>query len=210
VNALQQRLAPLPLIAILRGVRPAEAMQIGQALIDTGFVAIEVPLNSPEPLASIGHLAAAFGDRALIGAGTVLTAAHIEQIAEAGGRLIVMPHGDPALIRAAKARDLLCVPGVATPTEAFGALEAGAHALKLFPAEALPPQVVKAWRAVLPKEIWLLPVGGIAPATMAPYLAAGANGFGLGSALYRAGMSTPEVATAARAFADAYAARGGG
>jgi 2-dehydro-3-deoxyphosphogalactonate aldolase len=120
-----------------------------------------------------------------------------------------MPHGDPALIRAAKARGLLCVPGVATPTEAFGALAAGADALKLFPAEALPPQVVKAWRAVLPKDVWLLPVGGIAPASMAPYLAAGANGFGLGSALYRAGMSAAEVATSARAFADAYAARAG-
>jgi 2-dehydro-3-deoxyphosphogalactonate aldolase len=204
VNALQQRLAPLPLIAILRGVRPAEAIPIGEALIDAGFVALEVPLNSPEPFDSIARLAAAFGDRALIGAGTVLTAEQVEQVAGAGGRLLVMPHGDPALIRAAKARGLLCVPGVATPTEAFAALAAGADALKLFPAEALPPQVVKAWRAVLPNEVWLLPVGGIAPATMAPYLAAGANGFGLGSALYRAGMSPPEVASSARAFAEAY------
>jgi 2-dehydro-3-deoxyphosphogalactonate aldolase len=209
VNALQQRLAPLPLIAILRGVRPAEAIPIGEALIDAGFVALEVPLNSPEPFDSIARLAAAFGDRALIGAGTVLTAEQVEQVAGAGGRLLVMPHGDPALIRAAKARGLLCVPGVATPTEAFAALAAGADALKLFPAEALPPQVVKAWRAVLPNEVWLLPVGGIAPATMAPYLAAGANGFGLGSALYRAGMSAPEVASSARAFAEADAARGG-
>jgi 2-dehydro-3-deoxyphosphogalactonate aldolase len=209
VNALQQRLAPLPLIAILRGVRPAEAIPIGEALIDAGFVALEVPLNSPEPFDSIARLAAAFGDRALIGAGTVLTAEQVEQVAGAGGRLLVMPHGDPALIRAAKARGLLCVPGVATPTEAFAALAAGADALKLFPAEALPPQVVKAWRAVLPNEVWLLPVGGIAPATMAPYLAAGANGFGLGSALHRAGMSAPEVASSARAFAEAYAARGG-
>jgi 2-dehydro-3-deoxyphosphogalactonate aldolase len=209
LNALQERLAPLPLIAILRGIRPAEAIPIGQALIDARFVAVEVPLNSPEPLVSIARLAGAFGDRALIGAGTVLTAQHIEEVAEAGGRLLVMPHGDPALIRAAKARGLLCVPGVATPTEAFGALAAGADALKLFSAEALPPQVVKAWRAVLPKDVWLLPVGGIAPASMAPYLAAGANGFGLGSALYRAGMSASEVASSARAFADAYRARGG-
>jgi len=204
VNALQERLAPLPLIAILRGIRPAEAIPIGQALIDGGFVAIEVPLNSPEPFVSIRHLAAAFGDRALIGAGTVLTAEQILQVAAAGGRLIVMPHGDPELVRAAKALALLCVPGVATPTEAFAALAAGADALKLFPAEALPPQVVKAWRAVLRKEVWLLPVGGIAPATMAPYLAAGANGFGLGSALYRAGVSAPSVASSARAFAEAY------
>jgi 2-dehydro-3-deoxyphosphogalactonate aldolase len=209
VNALQERLAPLPLIAILRGIRPAEAIPIGQALIAAGFVAIEVPLNSPQPLVSIRHLAGAFGDRALIGAGTALTAEQIAGVADAGGRLLVMPHGDPALIRAAKVRGLLCVPGVATPTEAFAALAAGADALKLFPAEALPPQVVKAWRAVLPKEVWLLPVGGITPTTMAHYLAAGANGFGLGSALYRAGMSAPDVAESARAFAAAYAARGG-
>jgi 2-dehydro-3-deoxyphosphogalactonate aldolase len=206
VNALQERLVPLPLIAILRGLRPAEAIPIGETLIDAGFVVIEVPLNSPEPLVSIGQLAAAFGDRALIGAGTVLTTEQIDQVAGAGGRLLVMPHGGPALIRAAKTRGLLCVPGVATPTEAFAALDAGADALKLFPAEALPPQAVRAWRAVLPKHVWLLPVGGIAPATMASYLAAGANGFGLGSALYRAGMSAPEVASSARAFADAYAA----
>ena len=208
MNALQERLAPLPLIAILRGIRPAEAIPVGQALIDAGFVAIEVPLNSPQPLVSIRHLAAAFGDRALIGAGTVLTAEQVLEVAGAGGRLIVMPHGEPGLVRAAKARRLVCVPGVATPTEAFAALAAGADALKLFPAEALPPQVVKAWRAVLPREVWLLPVGGIAPATMAPYLAAGANGFGLGSALYKAGMSAGEIASSARAFAGAYAACG--
>ncbi len=128
----------------------------------------------------------------------------------AGGRLIVMPHGDPAVIRAARAAGLLCVPGVASPTEAFAALAAGADALKLFPAEALPPAVVKAWRAVLPAQAWLLPVGGIAPATMAPYLAAGANGFGLGSALYRAGMGAAEVGERAQAFAEAYALAVGG
>jgi 2-dehydro-3-deoxyphosphogalactonate aldolase len=199
----------LPLIAILRGVRPQEALTIGEALLAAGFAAIEVPLNSPEPLASIERLAAAFGERALIGAGTVLEPARVHEIAAAGGRLIVMPHGDPAVIRAAKAAGLLCVPGVATPSEAFAALAAGADALKLFPAEALPPAVVKAWRAVLPRETWLLPVGGIAPASMAPYLAAGANGFGLGSALYRAGMRAAEVGERARAFAEAYAqARG--
>ena len=204
MTALHERLAPLPLIAILRGLRPAEAVAIGEALIGAGFTAIEVPLNSPEPLVSIGKLAAAFGERALIGAGTVLAAEQIAQVAGAGGRLIVMPHGDPALIRAAKAQGLFCVPGVATPSEAFAALAAGADALKLFPAEALPPAVVKAWRAVLPQEVWLLPVGGIAPATIAPYLAAGANGFGLGSALYRAGSGAAEVGSSARAFAAAY------
>ena len=210
MTAWQGRLAALPLIAILRGIRPAEALPVGAALIAAGFVAIEVPLNSPEPLASIGQLAAAFGERALIGAGTVLDPAQVGQVGAAGGRLIVMPHGDPTVIAAAKAAGLLCVPGVATPTEAFAALAAGADALKLFPAEALPPAVVKAWRAVLPATVWLLPVGGITPATLAPYLAAGASGFGLGSALYRAGMSAPEVAERARAFRDAYAVAAGG
>jgi 2-dehydro-3-deoxyphosphogalactonate aldolase len=208
MRLLQELLAPLPLIAILRGVRPAEATGIGAVLIEAGFVAIEVPLNSPEPLDSIRKLATAFGDQALIGAGTVLDPGDVDRVADAGGRLIVMPHGDPAVIRAAKQRGLLCVPGVATPTEAFAAIAAGADALKLFPAEALPPAVVKAWRAVLPKELWLLPVGGIRPDSMAPYSAAGANGFGLGSALYKAGMAPSEIAATARAFAEAYARRG--
>jgi 2-dehydro-3-deoxyphosphogalactonate aldolase len=204
MNALQEMLAPLPLIAILRGVRPDEAVAIGGALVEAGFGTIEVPLNSPEPLASIRALADAFGGRALIGAGTVRDPADVARIAAAGGRLVVMPHGDAAVIGAARQRGLLCVPGVATPTEAFAALDAGADALKLFPAEGLPPAVVKAWRAVLPKDVWLLPVGGIRPEGMAPYLAAGANGFGLGSALYRPGMSPAQVAATAGTFADAY------
>ena len=185
-------------------MRPGEAVAIGQALLDAGFRAIEVPLNSPEPLESIAALAAAFGERALIGAGTVLDAADALRIADAGGRLVVMPHADLAIIRAAKARGLLCVPGVATPTEAFAALAAGADALKLFPAEALPPAVVKAWRAVLPKDVWLL-LGGISPERRAPYLAAGADAFGLGSALYQPGHTPAEVAARAKAFAAAYA-----
>jgi 2-dehydro-3-deoxyphosphogalactonate aldolase len=204
MNELQARLALLPLIAILRGVRPQEAIEIGGTLIEAGFLALEVPLNSPEPLASIERLAHAFGERALIGAGTVLEPAAVEEVAAAGGRLIVMPHGDPAIIRAAKAKGLFCVPGVATPTEAFTALQAGADALKLFPAEALPPTVVKAWRAVLPKDVWLLPVGGITPEAMAPYRAAGADGFGLGSALYRTGAGAAEVGRSARTFAAAW------
>jgi 2-dehydro-3-deoxyphosphogalactonate aldolase len=208
MSPLEERLAPLPLVAILRGVTPAEAAGIGQALVAEGFVAIEVPLNSPEPLDSIKILADALGDRALIGAGTVRDPADVERTGQAGGRLIVMPHGDPAVIRAARQEGLFCMPGVATPTEAFAALDAGADALKLFPAEALPPTVVKAWRAVLPKDLWLLPVGGIGPQTMAPYLAAGANGFGLGSALYKPGRTPAQVAANARAFADAYAALG--
>jgi 2-dehydro-3-deoxyphosphogalactonate aldolase len=136
----------------------------------------------------------------------VLDPAQARQVAAAGGRLIVMPHSAPEVIAAAKGAGLLCIPGVATPTEAFAALAAGADALKLFRAEALPPAVVKAWRAVLPPETWLLPVGGITPATLAPYLAAGANGFGLGSALYKAGMTAAQVAVNARAFAKAWPA----
>jgi 2-dehydro-3-deoxyphosphogalactonate aldolase len=205
MSALKERLTGLPLIAILRGVRPDEAVAIGQALLDAGFLAIEVPLNSPKPLESIAALAQGFGERALIGAGTVLDPADVDRIAAAGGRLIVMPHADLAIVRAAKAQGLLCVPGVATPTEALGALAAGADALKLFPAEGLPPPVVKAWRAVLPKEVWLLPVGGITPERMAPYVAAGADGFGLGSAVYQPGLAPAEVAVRATAFAAAWA-----
>jgi len=204
MSTLYEHLTDLPLIAILRGVEPHEAVAIGRALIDAGFRAIEVPLNSPQPLRSIAALADAFGGRALIGAGTVLDPTDVAAIADAGGRLIVMPHADPAVIDAAKGLDLCCVPGVATPTEAFGALAAGADALKMFPAEALPPAVVKAWRAVLPKDAWLVPVGGITPQAMAPYLAAGANAFGLGSALYRAGQSAREIARCADAFVAAY------
>ncbi len=204
MSTLQEILQPLPLVAILRGVKPAEVVAIGEVLLEVGFVAIEVPLNSPEPLESIRLLATAYGDRALVGAGTVRDPADVQRIADADGRLIVMPHSDGAVIHAAKQRGLFCVPGVATPTEAFAALAGGADALKLFPAEALPPAVVKAWRAVVPAHHWLLPVGGIAATTMAPYLDAGANGFGLGSALYKAGMKPAQVAANARGFADAW------
>jgi 2-dehydro-3-deoxyphosphogalactonate aldolase len=204
MNALQEQMRTLPLVAILRGVEPGEAVAIGQVLIDAGFRTIEVPLNSPEPLRSIAALAGAFGERALVGAGTVLDPADVGRIAAAGGRLVVMPHADPAVIRAAKTHGLWCVPGVATATEAFGALAAGADGLKMFPAEALPPTVVKAWRAVLPKEVWLLPVGGITSERMAPYVAAGANGFGLGSALYQRGRTPAETAARAAAFVAAY------
>jgi 2-dehydro-3-deoxyphosphogalactonate aldolase len=204
MRTLQEHLADLPFVAILRGVKPDEVVSIGRALIDAGFRVMEVPLNSPEPLRSIAALAEECGEYALIGAGTVLDAADVGRIAGAGGRLIVLPHADPAVIRAAKTADLCCVPGVATPTEAFGALAAGADALKMFPAEALPPPVVRAWRAVLPKGAWLLPVGGITPEVVAAYLAAGANGFGLGSALYRPGLRPQAIARRAAAFADAY------
>jgi 2-dehydro-3-deoxyphosphogalactonate aldolase len=204
VSKLEELLAPLPLVAILRGVEPGEVIAVGQVLIDAGFTAIEVPLNSPQPLRSIAALARAFGDGVVIGAGTVLGPADAGRVAGAGGRLIVMPHADRAVIRAAKTLGLWCMPGVATPTEAFGALAAGADALKMFPAEALSPAVVKAWRAVLPEGVWLLPVGGITLERMAPYLATGADGFGLGSALYQRGMTPAETAARAAAFASAY------
>jgi len=198
--ALQQ----LPLVAILRGVKPDEVEAIADALYAEGFRVIEVPLNSPQALDSIGRLARRMPADALIGAGTVLSADAVRDVQIAGGRLIVMPHADVAIIRVAKARGLACVPGAATPTEAFAALQAGADALKLFPAELITPTVVKAMRAVLPKELRLLPVGGITPEGMAAYRKAGAAGFGLGSALYAPGMTAADVAQRARAFAGAW------
>ncbi len=198
------QLNAFPLVAILRGVRPDEVEGIGDALVRNGFRVIEVPLNSPEPFDSIRRLARRFPD-AMVGAGTVLDPADADRVGAAGGSLVVMPHGDGAVIRRAKAIGLACVPGVATPTEAFAALAAGADALKLFPAEALPPPVLRAWLAVLPRGTALLPVGGITPTTMQPYRVAGARGFGLGSALYKPGMTAAEVDGTARAFAAAVA-----
>lgn len=205
MNDLDKALDHLPLIAILRGLQPAQAIEVGQVLVDAGFGVIEVPLNSPQPLQSIERLAHAFGDRAIIGAGTVLKSADVGKVARAGGRLIVMPHADSNLIRQADHLGLFCVPGVATPTEAFAALEAGADALKMFPAEALPPPVLKAWRAVLRLPIKLLPVGGIAPESMAAYLEAGASGFGLGSALFKPDLSLATLAAQAADFVDTLA-----
>ena len=198
-------LEPLPLVAILRGLHPDEAVAIGQALAGAGFRVLEVPLNSPQPMESIRRLTQSLGDGYLIGAGTVMTTAQVSEVAAAGGRLIVMPHADTAVIRAAKQAGILCVPGVATPTEAFAALAAGADGLKLFPADQVTPAGLKAWRAVLPKEVPVLPVGGIAPNTMAPWLAAGAQGFGIGSALYAPGVGADEVARRAQVFAQAFA-----
>lgn len=201
-------LDPLPLVAILRGLTPDEAVATGRAIVEAGFRVLEVPLNSPRPIDSIARLAAALGDNVLVGAGTVMTPADVDAVATAGGRLIVMPHADTTVIRAGKAAGLLCVPGVATPTEAFAALEAGADALKLFPAEQSAPAVLKAWRAVLPREVPVLPVGGITPDTMVPWLAAGATGFGIGSALYAPGRTLEETSRRARAFAQAWQAQG--
>ncbi len=196
-----------PLVAILRGLSAHDAEAIGGALVDAGFRIIEVPLNSPDPLDSIARLARRFGDQALVGAGTVTRVSEVASIAEAGGRLIVSPNCNPAVIRATVAAGLVSAPGFFSPTEAFAAAEAGAHALKLFPAEAASPAVLKAQRAVLPPNLPILVVGGITPDTMGPWLDAGATGFGLGSALYTPGLPTSEVARRARAFVSALARR---
>jgi len=192
------------LIAILRGLRPEEARDIGLALHGAGIRLIEVPLNSPDPLQSIRILRDTLPADTLVGAGTVLQPEACADIAKAGGQLVVMPHSDPTVIRAAKALDLACAPGVATPTEAFAALAAGADVLKMFPAETLGPMGLKAWRAVLTPPVAIVPVGGVTPDALAPYLAAGASGFGLGSALYRAGDNAATVAQRATAFVRAW------
>jgi 2-dehydro-3-deoxyphosphogalactonate aldolase len=200
VPPLEEALSACPLVAILRGVRPDECVGVGSALVEAGFTIIEVPLNSPEPMRSIALLAGALGTRALIGAGTVTDPQQVDAVAQAGGRLIVMPHADPLVVVEAKARGLAALPGFATPTEAFAVLNAGADGLKLFPAEASPPAVLKALRAVLPKDTAVLPVGSITVDNMAAYWSAGASGFGLGSALYKAGASAEQVAQAAVRF----------
>ena len=206
IPAFHAALRECGLVAILRGIRPDEAAVIGQALYDAGFRLIEVPLNSPEPLRSIRTLRDTLPADCVVGAGTVTTPEACDQVAEAGGQLVVMPHSDAAVIRRAKALGLACAPGVATPTEAFAALAAGADVLKLFPAETLGEAAVKAWLAVLPSGVALLPVGGITPARIAGYRAAGAQGFGLGSALYRPGDDAAQVARHAAEFVAAWRA----
>ena len=192
-----------PLIAILRGVKPDEVEAIGEGLVDAGFTLIEVPLNSPDPLASIARLAGRMKGRAVIGAGTVLTIENVVAVKAAGGTMIISPNTDVDVIAATVRAGLVSLPGFATPSEAFAALGAGATALKLFPAESASPAVLKAMSAVVPAGTRLLPVGGIAPDNMHPWLAAGAAGFGLGSALYRPGMDAAEVASRASAFISA-------
>ena len=198
------KLQPTPLIAILRGIEPAEAETIAAVIVEAGFGAIEVPLNSPDPLASIGRIARRWGDRMLVGAGTVLTARDVDAVGAAGAALVVAPNVDPTVIERAVAVGLAVLPGVATVTEAFQALRAGASGLKLFPGEAIPPEAVRAWRAVLPGETELYPVGGVTPERIAPYLSAGVNGFGVGSALYKPGASAKAVERAALAFVGAW------
>ena len=206
MNPLLPYLDPLPLIAVLRGITPEEVPAISGALIAEGFRVLEVPLNSPRPFESIRLLAKACGDQCLVGAGTVLAVADVARVRDAGGKVVVMPHADTAVIREAKALGLVCVPGVATPTEAFAALAAGADGLKMFPAEALPPGALKAWRAVLPRNALVFPVGGMKPDNLGAYWTAGASGFGTGSNLYQPGASPAGVRTVAEAYAAAFRA----
>jgi 2-dehydro-3-deoxyphosphogalactonate aldolase len=198
-----------PLIAILRGVTPLDAADHGRALYEAGFRIMEVPLNSPQPFDSIAAIRQALPADAIVGAGTVLHPGYVDEVKKAGGELIVMPHSDGDVVRAAKAQGLACAPGVATPNEAFIALKNGADVLKMFPAEQLGAHVVKAWRAVIAARVPLVPVGGISPDNMGPFLTAGANGFGLGSALYKPGQSAATTASHAKAFINGLAvARG--
>jgi 2-dehydro-3-deoxyphosphogalactonate aldolase len=193
-------LSECPLIAIIRGVTPDEAEAVGNALFEGGIRIIEVPLNSPDPFESIGRLTRLFGGRALIGAGTVLDPADVSKVADAGGEIIVSPNCDADVIKATVAAGLVSSPGYFTPSEAFAAIGAGAHALKLFPAEAASPAVLKAQKAVLPAGIPLLVVGGVKPETLRAWIDAGASGFGLGSGLYKPGQSASDVERQARAY----------
>lgn len=199
-DVLQNYLDQCPLVAIIRGVRPDEVEGVGDALYEGGIRIIEVPLNSPEPLKSIELLARQFGDRVLAGAGTVLTSEDVRKVKEAGGRIIVSPDTNIEVISAAAGAGLVSSPGYFTPSEAFAALRAGAHVLKLFPAEGASPAVLKAQLAALPKGIRVMAVGGIKPDTMQPWLDAGAIGFGLGSGLYKPGQSSADTLQKARAY----------
>jgi 2-dehydro-3-deoxyphosphogalactonate aldolase len=197
-------LSALPLIAILRGLQPSDALDVATALSSAGFLCVEVPLNSPEPLESIGIIREHFDGRLLIGAGTVLTGTEVTAVREAGAQLVVSPNTDPAVITAAKGAGMISVPGFATPTEAFTGITAGADALKLFPAEFASPAILRALKAVLPASVPILPVGGISTTNMESYLTAGAAGFGIGSSIYTSGLSADAVYQRAALFITAW------
>ncbi|MFM8919504.1 MAG: 2-dehydro-3-deoxy-6-phosphogalactonate aldolase [Limnohabitans sp.] len=205
LTQFQAHMDRLPLVAILRGLSPEEALDVGRAIVNAGFHILEVPLNSPDPLRSIQILAAAFPN-VLVGAGTVTTAQQVRDIKAAGGQLIISPHLDDNVVCETVNLGLISLPGVATPSEAFKAIALGAHGLKLFPAEMISPAVVKAMRAVLPGHIRLIPVGGIGTHNMADYRKSGASGFGIGSALYAPGKSAQAVGESATAFVKAWQA----
>lgn len=192
-----------PLIAILRGVTPSEVESIAAALEEAGITIVEVPLNSPEPLQSIEALSRSFGDRMLVGAGTLTKPSEVAAVAAAGGRLIVTPHADVAIVREAKKAGLIAVPGFFNPTEAFSLLHAGADALKLFPADVLGPPMLKAMLAVLPKGTAVVPVGGVGVEQIPGWIAAGARGFGLGTSLYKPGDTPAAVKAKAKALVAA-------
>lgn len=200
---LARAVAACPLVAILRGVRPDEVVAIGDALVEAGFSMIEVPLNSPDPLASVAALAGRYGPDVLVGAGTVLQVAQVEALHAAGGRLVVSPNVVPQVIARSAALGMVSLPGFFTPTEAFAALDAGAHGLKLFPAEGGSPAYLRALRAVLPPAVPVLAVGGVSVDNLATWMAAGAQGAGLGSALYKPGWSAAQVGAVARRFVEA-------
>jgi len=202
-NQFNQFFAKMPIVAILRGLHPDEALAVGEALVEAGVVILEVPLNSPEPLVSIGRLAEALRGRAIVGAGTVLDPAAVDAVADAGGEIVVSPNTDPAVIRRTRERGLVSLPGCFTPTECFTALAAGAHGVKLFPGELVTPQSAKALAAVLPKGTRILVVGGVAAETLEKWRDSPVHGFGIGSSLYKPGVTAEEVGRRARAFTAA-------
>ncbi len=201
-DVFESQLSVMPVVAILRGIRPDEIEAVGEAIIAAGITILEVPLNSPDPLASIEVMARCFANRAIVGAGTVLNTADVQRCKDAGSQLIVSPNMRPEVIKATVAGGMISTPGCLTPSEAFDALDAGAHAVKLFPGELVPPAGVKAMRAVLPPKARMLVVGGVTTDNLQAYRDAGATGFGIGGSIYRAGDSAAKVGASAKAFAD--------
>ncbi|WP_240433856.1 2-dehydro-3-deoxy-6-phosphogalactonate aldolase [Shewanella japonica] len=204
--SLTDALKELPLVAILRGVTPEEVIAIADVLVAVGYRVIEVPLNSPNPYESIKRLSEKYGDSVVIGAGTVVSKEQVDLVKEAGGRIIISPHADIDIIQYSKKLSLYSVPGFLNPTEAYAAINAGADSLKLFPADTVGPKGLKAMSVVLPKEMPILPVGGVSPSTMKAFLDAGASGFGLGSGLYKAGMSVEQTKQNALSYVEGYQA----